>query len=129
MSTKKSKLYSILNSKCPQCREGDFFENKFSFNVLKTTKAKEKCNHCNLKFMREPSFFYGAMYVGYGLSVALAVAFYVISTVFFKLSMRQSLLVITIGLFALAPWSLRLARVIWIHLFVKYAKDPKNRVL
>lgn len=128
MSTKKSKLYSIFNSKCPQCREGDFFENKFSFNVLKTTQTKSNCPNCNLKYMREPSFFYGAMYVGYGLSVALAVAFYIISTVFFGLSMKQSIIVIAVGLFALSPWTLRLSRVIWIHLFINYQKEAKDRV-
>ncbi|NIJ44157.1 uncharacterized protein (DUF983 family) [Wenyingzhuangia heitensis] len=129
MSTNKSKLYSIFTSKCPQCREGEFFENKFSFNVLKTTQTKTHCPNCNLKYMREPSFFYGAMYVGYGLSVAVAVAIYVISVVLFGLTMRESLVTIAIGLFLLAPWSLRLSRVIWIHLFIKYAKDPKDRVL
>ncbi|MGY5352474.1 DUF983 domain-containing protein [Wenyingzhuangia sp. IMCC45533] len=128
MSTKKSKLYSIFNSKCPQCREGEFFENKLSFNLLKTTKTKDHCPNCNLKFMREPSFFYGAMYVGYGISVALAIAFYIVSATFFNLSIKESLVVITVGLVLLSPWSLRLARVIWIHLFIKYAKNPENRI-
>ncbi|MDO6737681.1 DUF983 domain-containing protein [Wenyingzhuangia sp. 2_MG-2023] len=127
MFTKESKLYSIFTSKCPQCHEGAFFENKFSFNVLKTTQTKSHCPKCNLKYMREPSFFYGAMYVGYGLSVALAVALYIISVVFLGLTMRESLFVIAIGLFALAPWSLRISRVIWIHLFIKYQKDESLR--
>lgn len=128
MSIKKSKVYSILSSKCPQCREGDFFEHKLSFRILKTTKTKSHCPNCRLKYMREPSFFYGAMYVGYGLSVALAIGFYLISTVAFAHSMVESLWVIAIGLFILAPWSLRLSRVIWIHLFVKYAKQTQDRV-
>lgn len=128
MFTKDSKLYSIFTSKCPQCHEGAFFENKLSFNVIKTTETKSHCPKCNLKYMREPSFFYGAMYVGYGLSVALAVALYIISAVFFELSMRQSLVVIAIGLTLVAPWSLRISRVIWIHLFIKYQKEPSKRV-
>ncbi|MGY6648963.1 DUF983 domain-containing protein [Wenyingzhuangia sp. IMCC45574] len=127
MFSKGNKLYSIFTSKCPQCHEGEFFKHKFSFNILKTTEAKEHCSSCNLKYMREPSFFYGAMYVGYGISVALAVAFYIISAVFFGLNMKQSIVVIALGLFALAPWSLRLARVVWIHLFIKYQKDEKLR--
>lgn len=126
MSLKNNKLYSILNCKCPQCRKGDLFLHKFSFNVLKTTLTKENCSVCNLKFMREPSFFYGAMYVGYGLSVAIGIALYIISTLFFNLDMKQSLIVITTGLFILAPWSSRLARVIWIYIFIKYQKD-KNK--
>lgn len=126
MFSKENKLYSIFTSKCPQCREGEFFKSKFSYKVLKTTEAKSHCPNCNLKYMREPSFFYGAMYVGYGVSVALAIAFYVISTVLFGQSMRESLVVITVGLFALAPWSLRLSRVVWIHIFIKYQKDKEK---
>ncbi|MEN8804871.1 MAG: DUF983 domain-containing protein [Wenyingzhuangia sp.] len=128
MFAKNSKLYSIFTSKCPQCREGAFFENKLSLNLLKTTETKSHCPTCNLKYMREPSFFYGAMYVGYGLSVALAVAFYLISVLFFEASMRESLVVIAIGLTLLSPWSLRTARVIWIYLFIKYQKDPDQRI-
>ncbi|WP_237706944.1 DUF983 domain-containing protein [Ochrovirga pacifica] len=128
MLNKGNKLYSIFTSKCPQCHEGAFFENKFSFNILKATETKENCPNCGLKYMREPSFFYGAMYVGYAISVAIAVALYIISAVFFGLDMKQSLIVIALGLFALAPWSLRLARVIWIHLFIKYQKDKSQRV-
>ncbi len=128
MSTKKSKVYSIFKSKCPQCREGDFFKNKFSFNVLKTTQTKDNCPNCNLKYMREPSFFYGAMYVGYGLSVAIAIAVYFVSTLFFGLTMTESIIAIAASLLLLSPWSLRISRVIWINIFIKYAEDPKDRV-
>lgn len=128
MSTNKSKLYSILMSRCPQCREGDFFENKLSLNVLKTTATKSHCPKCNLKYMREPSFFYGAMYVGYGLSVALAIAFYMISTLLFGLTMKGSIVVIAVGLIGLSPWSLRISRVIWISLFIRYQENPRKWV-
>lgn len=128
MFTKDSKLFSIFSSKCPQCHEGDFFENKLSFHVLKTTQTKSHCPKCNLKYMREPSFFYGAMYVGYGISVAIAIALYFISTVVFNLSILQILILIAVGLTVVAPWSLRISRVIWIHLFIKYQKDITKRI-
>ena len=114
--------------KCPQCRDGDFFVNKLSLNILKTTATRTHCPTCNLKYMREPSFFYGAMYVGYGLSVALAIAFYIIGSLCFNLTMKESIIFIAIGLIALSPWSLRLSRVIWISLFIKYQKDKNLRI-
>jgi len=126
MSIKTSKLYSIFSSKCPQCRQGNLFLHQFSFNVLSTTKTKDNCNVCGIKFMREPSFFYGAMYVGYALSVAIGIALYSISCLLFDLSMKQSLIVIATGLIVLTPWSSRLARVIWISFFVKYKKNPED---
>ena len=126
MSIKTSKLYSIFTSKCPQCRQGNLFLHKSSFNILSTTKTKDNCNVCGIKYMREPSFFYGAMYVGYALSVAIGVALYVISSLIFGLSMKQSLFVIAGGLIVLAPWNSRLARVVWIYFFVKYKKNSKD---
>jgi hypothetical protein len=33
----------------------------------------EKCSHCGLIYQIEPSFFYGAMYVSYGLNVATGI--------------------------------------------------------
>jgi len=129
MSTKPSKLYSILTSKCPQCRKGEFFKEKLSFNILKATQTRNHCPNCNIKYMREPSFFYGAMYVGYGLNVALAIAIYIISTTFFLLTMKESIITISIGSILFSPWSLRLSRVLWISLFVKYQPDPAKRVL
>lgn len=129
MSTKPSKLYSIFTSKCPQCRKGEFFKEKLSFNILKATQTRSHCPNCNLKYMREPSFFYGAMYVGYGLNVAVAIAIYIVSTLIFSLTMKESIITISIGSFLFAPWSLRLSRIIWISIFVKYQPDPTKRVL
>ena len=40
------------------------------------------CSSCGLKYKIEPSFFYGAMYVSYGLTVAIGVAAFVIIIVF-----------------------------------------------
>ena len=129
MFGKGNKLYSIFNSKCPQCHEGSFFKNPLSFNILKTTVAKENCNSCNIKFMREPSFFYGAMYVGYALSVAIAVALFIISHIFIGLSLLNSFIFLSIGLIIIAPWTLRLSRMIWINIFIKYVKNPEDRIL
>jgi hypothetical protein len=44
---------------------------------------KENCSHCGLRYQIEPSFFYGAMYVSYGLNVALGIAAFIVSFIFF----------------------------------------------
>jgi uncharacterized protein (DUF983 family) len=36
---------------------------------LKPQKMNENCPHCNLKFEREPGYFYVAMFVSYGFNV------------------------------------------------------------
>lgn len=122
MFKKGTKLYSILFNKCPRCHDGDFMAEKNMFKLNKAFQMLEHCDKCGLKYMMEPSFYYGAMYVSYALTVAIAVATFVISTLFFNLSMVESFIPIVIALIVTAPVSIRFSRIGWINLFVKY--DP-----
>jgi uncharacterized protein (DUF983 family) len=120
MFKKGTKLYSILFNKCPRCHEGDFMREKNMFKLHKAFQMHKHCSVCGLKYMMEPSFFYGAMYVNYGLTVGISIATFVISTLFFNLSLVESFIPIVIVLVLTAPVSIRLSRIIWINLFVKY---------
>ena len=80
----------------------------------------EKCSDCNLKYKMEPSFFFGAMYVSYGLGVAIAVAVFVLSVLIFKTSLIASFYWISGVLFVMLPIILRISRNIWINFFVSY---------
>jgi len=83
----------------------------------------DHCGHCGLKYQIEPSFFYGAMYVSYGLNVAVGIAAFIVSFVFFGTTIEQSFLSIIITLVLLFPFVLRLSRNIYINMFISY--DPK----
>ena len=118
MFKKGTKLYSIANNKCPRCHEGEFFKERLSlFNFEKTLKLHENCSHCDLKYVMEPSFFYGAMYINYGITVALSIAVFIISKVFIGLTLFQSFLSIIGVLIIFTPINLRLARLLWISFF------------
>lgn len=84
----------------------------------------DHCESCGLKFNLEPGFFYGAMYVGYGISVAYLTAVYIammIVTPDFEVVLY---FILGIGsLLILTPVIFRLSRSIWLSMFVKY--DPK----
>ncbi|MFD2530204.1 DUF983 domain-containing protein [Polaribacter marinaquae] len=125
MFKKGTKIYSIAKGKCPKCHEGDFFKYKFTFNPSKITQLHDNCPNCNLKYMMEPSFFYGAMYVNYGITVALSVATFLISSLIFNLGLLQSFATIIVTLILLAPVNLRLSRILWINMFVSY--EPKTK--
>lgn len=125
MIKKGTKLYSILFNKCPRCHEGDFMVEKNMFKLSKAFKMNEKCSNCGLKYTMEPSFFYGAMYVNYALTVGISIATFVISTLIFNLNLLESFIPIVISLFVLAPVSTRLSRIIWINIFVKYQREIK----
>ena len=122
MFKKGTKIYSVLKGKCPRCNEGDFFKYKTTFNPSKVTQLYDNCPKCNLRYMLEPSFFYGAMYVNYGITVALSILTFLIASLVFNLKLLQAFATIFITLIVLAPVNLRLARIIWLHMFVKYEK-------
>ncbi|WP_238299962.1 DUF983 domain-containing protein [Polaribacter irgensii] len=120
MFKKGTKMYSIANSKCPRCQEGAFFKHSFTFHPAKITQLHENCSKCNLRYMMEPSFFFGAMYVNYGITVALSIATFTIATLLFNLILLESFAAIIGVLLILAPLNLRLSRIIWINMFVSY---------
>lgn len=64
---KITQLHALVHSKCPRCRRGKVFQN--SMYGFKSQKMYDHCPHCNLKFEREPGYFYVAMFVSYGLNV------------------------------------------------------------
>lgn len=127
MFKKGTKLYSILFNKCPKCHEGDFMEEKNMFKLHKAFKMNENCKKCGFKYMMEPSFFYGAMYVNYSLTVGISIITFIIATLLFNLSLLDSFIPIVVMLVLTAPITIRLSRIIWINIFVKFSpKANKN---
>lgn len=123
MLKKGSKLNSILTGSCPKCQNESMYSDKNPLHLTKVLKMNENCSHCGLKYQIEPSFFYGAMYVSYGLNVAVGIAAFIVSFVFFGASIEKSFLAIVISLIVLFPFVLRLSRNLYINMFVSY--DPK----
>lgn len=123
MFKKGTKLYSILNGKCPKCHEGNFFKYGFNLNPSKVIKLHDNCPKCNLKYMIEPSFFFGAMFVNYGIAVALFVGIFIIAKVIIGLSILQSFIAIVVVSLLLTPVNLRLSRIIWINMFVSFKPE------
>ncbi len=122
MLKKGSKLNSILTGSCPKCQNESMYSDKNPLHLTKVLKMNENCSHCGLKYQIEPSFFYGAMYVSYGLNVAVGIAAFIVSFIFFGASIEQSFLAIVISLIVLFPFVLRLSRNLYINMFVSY--DP-----
>ena len=127
MLKKGSKLNSILTGSCPKCTQESMYLDKNPYNIKNIYKMHERCSHCNLKYSLEPSFFYGAMYVSYGLGVAFSVAAFIISFLFFNSTLMTSFIVIVLTLVALMPVNMRLARNIWINIFIAVDKDWKEK--
>ncbi|MDX2301638.1 MAG: DUF983 domain-containing protein [Microscillaceae bacterium] len=113
--SERSKFQAIIQAKCPQCREGNMFS---GFN-----HTNKHCPVCGLRFEREPSFFYGSMYISYAFSVAIVL------TVGFTTNILGNdpplwvyMVAITVAILLASPLSFRYSRTLMLHLFggVKY---------
>jgi uncharacterized protein (DUF983 family) len=122
MWKKGSKLYSVWHNKCPRCQEGDFFVRPAGFRFKDNLKTHENCSNCGLKYMIEPSFFYGAMYVSYAITVAMAVAVFVICQLF-DLSLVASLISILVVLILANPFVMRVSRLLYINMFISFKPE------
>jgi uncharacterized protein (DUF983 family) len=115
----KSRLQSILQMKCPRCQEGDFFVSH-PYDLKNSGKTHLKCPKCGLDFRREPGFYFGALYVSYGMGVVLFVTVYLSFVLFLpKSSVWWPIAFIAIASLFLGPYLYALSKVIWIHMFVK----------
>lgn len=126
MFGKGFKIYSILTGCCPKCHQENMYTHHnflFFWNIL---KMHNNCSTCKLRYHIEPSFFFGAMFVSYGLSVAVAIATFCVGYFVFKVDLKSTLTSIIVALVVTMPFVLRLSRNIWINIFVDYDKNWKN---
>lgn len=120
---KGTKLYPILNMKCPQCHESNFFV-AHPYKLSTMGEVKKRCAKCNQKFELETGFYQGAYYVSYGLGVALFVAAVVLNYIFRETVTPTSLMVsFVLALIILLPLMYTLSKIIWATIFIKYDKN------
>ena len=126
MLKKGSKLYSILTGTCPRCQKESMYVDQNLLHVTNCIKMNENCSHCGLKYQIEPSFFYGAMYVSYGLNVAVGIAAFIITFIIFKMELKWSFVSIIASMILLFPLVMRYSRSIYINMFVSYEPELKK---
>lgn len=122
MGLKTFKIYSILTCTCPRCHESKMFLNANPYKFENWDKMHSDCPTCGLHFEREPGFFQGAMYVSYGLGVALSAGVLLIDLL---IGFEPASFFITnsCALVFFAPILFRWSRSIYLHLFIKYDKS------
>ncbi len=86
----------------------------------------DTCSNCGLRYEFEPGVFYGAMYVSYGLAVALFVAVYIIMEWIYDPEIMDFIIALTILLVLGSPYFFRLSRMVWLNLFIKYAPEKRG---
>lgn len=123
MLSKGSKLYSILNYKCPRCQEGELYTTQ-GWSYTKFSDMPECCPCCKQSYEPEPGFYYGAMYVSYAITTALTITQVVaLSVLLEEITLTWFLGSLISALLLLYPFIFRMSRAIWINFFVHYKKD------
>lgn len=120
-------IYSTLANKCPRCHKGAIFVSGNPYNPKSFANMHESCSHCGLHYEREPDFFYGAMYVSYGMMSGIFIVLYVADALWFHLPIAVLLSLVVGAMLGLFPVAFRWARIIWLNFFVRYDKDCKNK--
>lgn len=125
---KNTRIYSIISNKCPKCHEGQVFKNNSAYwPVREFDKMNKDCSHCGQSFMPEPGFYYGAMYISYAFYVAMIVAAVIVGINWLGMEITE-LLPYLIGLFVfLTPVFFRMARRVWLTIFVPYEKAKSEK--
>ena len=125
LNTERSKTRAMIEMRCPQCRQGKMF--KYSnWRIDKFDEMHENCPVCGLHFEVEPGFWYGAMFVSYGFSIAiLAIMGIVIYWGFNDPSVLGYIIPIPIVSLIAVPFNFRMSRSVFLHLFgfVKYKPE------
>ena len=124
--SEKGPLQATLEGKCPRCRKGDMFISPL-YKLNKFHKMHDNCPHCGFKYEVEPGYFYGAMYVGYALSVGI---FLVTAIILYYLLNDPSVTtyIVTVAIVALVlyPFNFRFSRIIFAHVFGGIKYDPNK---
>ena len=119
---KGTKIYSIFTGNCPKCHQESMYKTKNPYVLGDVFKINDNCSKCKLKYRLEPSFFYGSMYVSYGVGIAFSVVAFLTSYLAFETSLMTAFLAIVFTMSILGPIIMRLSRNIWINMFVSYDK-------
>ncbi|MBC7485430.1 MAG: DUF983 domain-containing protein [Cytophagaceae bacterium] len=115
-------LLAMLKLKCPQCRKGDMFLYSNMYSFKKFAAMPRNCTCCGLNLMPEPGFYTGAMYISYGLNVALFTPGFII-TATCNLSFTKFILLYFFLVIGASVYIFRLSRAIYLYIFIDY--NPK----
>jgi rubredoxin len=111
----------IIQNKCPHCKEAKVFENS-NLLAIKSINMNSKCSNCNYDFQKEVGFYWGAMFVSYGLATFEALIAYILCRMAGTETFDNLNLYVIIGtMIAFSPFNFRLSRLIWLYIFSKQA--------
>lgn len=121
-------LNSVVNSKCPRCNLDQLYVDNNPYHLSRLGQMKKCCDKCGQAYEPETGFYYGAMYVSYGLGIAFMFVPAYLLYLLFDLSF-VSLMVFVLSVYVFAfPLLFRWSRNIWLNIFVKYDAELHDQL-
>lgn len=128
MFGKGSKIYAMVVGCCPKCHEESMYLDTNPFNIMKIYAMHETCSHCKQVYKIEPSFFFGAMFVSYGLGVLIGIITFLVSHFVFQANLKMAFISIVVALILSNTLIMRISRNIWINIFVHFDKNWQEKL-
>lgn len=109
-------LLDLLAARCPHCRNVSVFRNGKLLG-LKLADMHHHCPECGFNIQKEPGYYWGAMYVSYGLGILEMLMTYFLGCALGipeKDYLHLASMIATVLL--LSPFNFRFSRVVWLYL-------------
>ena len=113
---KESVYKAIRDEKCPRCHKGDLFLTS-AFNLAGFYKMHRHCPVCEQTFEPEPGFYYGAMFISYGMLVIMSIFTWLILFFILHPAFAVYVVVILILNLLLLPFIFRYSRTLYLFGF------------
>lgn len=112
----------MLELRCPRCYEADMFETG-SWSFVRPFEMRNRCPKCDLNFWQEPGYYYGAMFISYGLIAFFSLAF--VGITLLALDWTQPVVFSVLGLIVVVNfvYIFRVSRALWIYMNIRH--DPR----
>jgi len=120
-SPNPSTLGAILRQRCPRCRQGRIF----LYSIFRGfPRMCLRCPICDLKFQREEGYFLGAMYISFGLALAIIALIAALLWAITGWWITKDVIWAVVLFLPLAPSISLFARVLWIYLDQTFDPEP-----
>ena len=125
--TKPALLPAIFSMKCPNCRKGHMFCNKSIFPLKDLLKMPERGTECGQNMELDVGFYYGTGYVSYALTLVFLSGVFFTYWGIFGISYKDNSVFYALGwsiavVLLLQPWLMRMSRVLYLYMFVRYGR-------
>ena len=119
---------AIKDEKCPRCHRGNLFITSV-LDIRGFYKMHRHCPVCEQTFEPEPGFYYGAMFISYGILVIMSILTWITLFFTFRPAFEVYVIVILILNVLLLPFIFRYSRTLYLFGFggIGFNKDFLNK--